>query len=515
MKQLNQLTGGIRPVEIIGDLSREVRKICFDSREVSRDTLFVAVRGTRTDGHRFIETAISSGATTIVCEEIPRGIFNHAMPQDTNETKGNLKTGSQGSLPENLTVIRVENSAKALGILAANFFDNPSHELQVVGVTGTNGKTTTVTLLYQLFEALGFQSGLISTIRNRIHETTLPATHTTPDPVALQHLLRQMADAGCSYCFMEVSSHAIDQHRIAGIRFAGGIFTNITHDHLDYHETFDRYIEAKKQFFDQLSASAFALVNKDDRRAMVMLQNCQAEKATYALSNVARFEGRVLENSIQGIHMMVDHQEVWFRLIGRFNASNLLAVYAAAILLGMNPAEILEKLSTIGPVEGRFNYVPGPGEVTAIVDYAHTPDALKNVLETINDIRAHQGTLITVIGAGGNRDKAKRPKMAAIACSLSNKVILTSDNPRDEEPEAIIAEMKQGVPAGYGANLLAITDRREAIRTAVMLAGQGDFILVAGKGHETYQEIRGKRTHFDDMEILREQFGNGLTNQAN
>ncbi|MFH1161251.1 MAG: UDP-N-acetylmuramoyl-L-alanyl-D-glutamate--2,6-diaminopimelate ligase [bacterium] len=483
MKQLKEILEGCKVIRITGSGEANISSLHHDSREVGPGSLFAAVRGTQLDGHQFISQAVAQGAAAILCEVLPT------------------------HLHENVDYILVENSPVALGIMASNFYDCPSRALKLVGITGTNGKTTTVTLLYHLFEQLGCKAGLISTIKNRVHEEVIAATHTTPDSIQLNQLLRLMADAGCTHCFMEVSSHAIDQHRIAGLDFAGGVFTNITHDHLDYHKSFTAYIAAKKSFFDILAPDAFALVNKDDRNGSVMVQNCRAEKFTYGLASLADFRCKVIENTVQGLHLTIDGQEVWFRLIGRFNAYNLLGAYATALLLGEDKTAVLTTLSRQKPVEGRFNYLVSPEKVTAIVDYAHTPDALKNVLETINDIRQGDGQLITVVGAGGNRDAAKRPVMANIACHFSNRLILTSDNPRFEEPEAILREMKQGVPVEYAKNLLVIENRKEAIRTACALAAPGDYILVAGKGHEPNQEIKGVKIPFDDMEVLRELFG--------
>jgi len=483
MKPLMEILTGVKIRRIAGSDEMEISSLQFDSRKAEPGCLFAAIRGTQTDGHQYISQAIALGAHAILCETLPKQLYN------------------------NICYIQVENSAHALGMIASNFFDHPSQALKLIGITGTNGKTTTVSLLYQLFEELGMKTGMISTIRYRVHQETIEATHTTPDTIQLHRLIRQMADAGCQYCFIEVSSHAIDQHRIAGLTFAGGVFTNITHDHLDYHKSFASYINAKKAFFDQLSPEAFALVNKDDKHGMVMLQNCPASSYTYGLASMADFRCKILENTVQGLHMILDGQEVWFRLIGRFNAYNLLASYATAILLGLERTKVLTGLSQLHPVDGRFNYVISPEKVTAVVDYAHTPDALQNVLETINDIRQGAGQLITVTGAGGNRDPLKRPVMAKIACQFSSRVILTSDNPRDEEPEAILEEMKKGVPAEFMQNLLVITNRREAIKTACALAQPGDYILVAGKGHETCQEIKGVKYPFDDQAVLREIFG--------
>ena len=467
-----------------GSLDIQVTGIQFDSRRVLPGNLFFAVKGVTSDGHAFIETAIEKGAAAIVCEQLP------------------------AELHAGITYVVVAKSNIALGMMASEFYGNPSGKLKLVGVTGTNGKTTTVTLLHRLFFELGFGTGLISTIQNKVNQQEVPATHTTPDPVQLNELLARMVSEGCEYCFMEVSSHAVDQQRIAGLNFAGGIFTNLTHDHLDYHKTFDAYLQAKKTFFDHLPASSFALVNKDDKNGRVMIQNTGAAGYTYSLQAMADFRCKIIENQFHGIHLNLDGHEVWFKLIGTFNAYNLLAVYATAVLLGMEKTEVLTLLSRMEPVAGRFNYVISPEKVTAIVDYAHTPDALKNVLETINEIRAHNEQLITVVGAGGNRDSTKRPIMAKIAASLSDRVILTSDNPRNEEPEAILAEMQAGVEIHQAKKVLVIVNRLEAIKTACALARPGDIILVAGKGHETYQEIKGVRHHFDDNEVLQGIFGN-------
>ncbi len=461
-----------------GSMEVEVNHIAFDSRKVQEESLFVAVKGTITDGHAYLESAIKSGATSIVCEVLP----DH--------------------LQEGITYVTVSNSAKALGVIAANFYGNPSGKLELVGITGTNGKTTTVTLLQQLFLQLGHKAGLISTVENKINGLTIPATHTTPDPIQLNELLVQMLEASCTHCFMEVSSHAIDQHRIEGLRFSGAVFTNISHDHLDYHKTFDAYIAVKKQLFDGLHRQAFALVNTDDRRGMVMLQNTKAIKQTYALKSMADFKAKLLTNTLQGIEMEIDNKSAWFKLIGDFNGYNLLAAYGTAILLGENAEEVLTQLSVLDAAPGRFQQVISSSEVTAIVDYAHTPDALKNVLETINSFRTGNEQLITVVGCGGNRDKAKRPLMASVATKLSNKVILTSDNPRDENPDTIINDMKKGVSPSDFKKMLVLSDREEAIKTACLLADGKDIILVAGKGHETYQEINGVKNHFDDREVL-------------
>ncbi|MCX6252244.1 MAG: UDP-N-acetylmuramoyl-L-alanyl-D-glutamate--2,6-diaminopimelate ligase [Bacteroidetes bacterium] len=468
------------PLEIIGPVDDPVNSICSDSRKVKEGSLFIAVRGITSDGHLFISQAITLGARFILCEETP------------------------SEIAENITYIKVANSAVALGNIAAAYYDHPSSKMNLVGVTGTNGKTTIVTLLYQLFQSLGYKTGLLSTIHNRINETIIPSTHTTPDPIQINELLADMIANGCTHCFMEVSSHAADQRRIAGLTFRGGIFTNITHDHLDYHKTFDAYLKAKKSFFDGLPEDAFSLVNKDDRNGMVMVQNTKSRIFSYSLKSTADFKCRIIENQFQGLQLNIDSFNCWFKLIGSFNAYNLLAVYAVAVLLHQDKSEILIRLSNIEPVKGRFNPVISENNITAIVDYAHTPDALLNVLSTIQSIRMHHEKVITLIGAGGNRDAAKRPLMAKIACSMSDRVILTSDNPRFEEPEAIIEEMKKGVDPEEEIKVLVIVNRKEAIKTACALAQPGDIILVAGKGHENYQEIKGVKYPFDDMEILNE-----------
>ncbi|KAB2859540.1 MAG: UDP-N-acetylmuramoyl-L-alanyl-D-glutamate--2,6-diaminopimelate ligase [Flavobacteriales bacterium] len=468
--------------KVVGSTAIDVASICFDSRLVVEHSLFVAVYGTQVDGHQFIDTAISKGAIAIVCEILPQ----HIQP--------------------NITYVEVKNSSKALGIIAANFYNNPSSELKLVGITGTNGKTTTATLLYDLFTDLGFKTGLLSTVVNKIGKEAIPATHTTPDAIQLNKLLREMVNEGCEYCFMEVSSHAIHQNRVADVEFTGAVFTNITHDHLDYHKTFDEYIKAKKQFFDELSPNAFALVNKDDKNGLVMLQNTKAKKYTYALKNMADYTCKVVENDFSGMLLNISGNEVWTKLIGGFNAYNMLAIYSVADLLGMDKLNVLTSISKLTSVDGRFQYVKSANNVAGIVDYAHTPDALKNVLNTINEIRTGNEQVITVVGCGGDRDKSKRPIMAAIACDNSNKVILTSDNPRSENPDEIIAEMKAGVQAVHYKKVLAITNREEAIKTACSLANDGDIILVAGKGHEKYQEIKGVKYPFDDLNVLSETF---------
>ena len=461
-----------------GNMSVEVSGICFDSRKVKSGSLFIAVKGTQSDGHEYISKAISQGAAAIVCEQIGFDI------------------------PDNLSVATVKSSAQALGIIAANFFGNPSEKLKLTGVTGTNGKTTVATLLYQLFGALCHPSGLISTVENRIVADAIPSTHTTPDPIQLNELLKKMLEAGCTHVFMEVSSHAVDQERIAGLKFAGALFTNITHDHLDYHVTFENYIKAKKKYFDELAGDAFALVNADDKRGMVMLQNTKATKYSFGLKKMVDFKAKIITNSIEGLELEIGGKTVWFKLIGDFNAYNLLAVYGAAVLLGEDSEEVLVKLSSLKGAVGRFEQVmPGSPKI-AIVDYAHTPDALKNVLETIAQFRSGNEQVITVVGCGGNRDKTKRPLMASIACKLSDKVVLTSDNPRDEDPMAIIKDMQSGITPSDVRKTLVIADREEAIKTACMMAKEKDIILIAGKGHETYQEIKGVKHPFDDREVV-------------
>jgi UDP-N-acetylmuramoyl-L-alanyl-D-glutamate--2,6-diaminopimelate ligase len=462
-----------------GNPEVEIRAIRFDSRQVEPGDLFVAVRGTKVDGHDYIQQAVARGAAAVVSE--------HPIP-------------SLSPVP----FIQVPDSARALAVMASNFYGNPSGKLKLVGVTGTNGKTTTVYLLYRLFTALGYRAGMLTTIVNRILERDIPSTHTTGDAVQIQALLRQMVDQGCTHCFMEVSSHALHQQRVFGLEFDLAVFTNITHDHLDYHPTFQDYIRAKKVLFDQLPSGATALVNADDRNAPVMVQNTRATVHTFGLRTMSDFKSRVITNSLHGLEMELDGRQAWFRLIGDFNAYNLTAVYASAVLLGGGAEKVLTALSSLTAAPGRFEYVPNPAELVAIVDYAHTPDALRNVLETITKTRSGKEKIITVVGCGGNRDKGKRPVMASIACRFSDQVLLTSDNPRDEDPLVIIAEMKAGIRKADEARVLSIVDRREAIRTAVALAQPGDVLLVAGKGHEEYQEIAGVRSPFSDRDVLRE-----------
>lgn len=480
MKLLSDILYKAGLEEVLGSTNLAISSISFDSRKAKKDGLFIAVRGTQSDGHNFITTAINNGAVAIVCENLPEEIS------------------------EKITYVRVKNSSLALGIIASNFFDNPSQELKLVGVTGTNGKTTTVTLLFNLFRSLGYKAGLISTVRNKINHEEIPATHTTPDAISLNELLRKMVRAGCQYVFMEVSSHAVVQGRISGLQFTGGVFTNITHDHLDYHKTFDEYIKAKKGFFNQLTEDAFAIVNKDDKNGLVMVQNCKAEKRTFAVKNIADFKCKIIENHLNGLFLNIDGMEVWVKLIGSFNASNVLAVYATAMMLKQDKTNVLTSLSMLNSVEGRFQHLKSNGGIIGIVDYAHTPDAVKNVLETITDIRTGNEEIITIIGCGGDRDAAKRPVMAKISCQFSNKVILTSDNPRSENPETILDQMQAGLDSVDKKKTLRITNRKEAIRTACAMAKPGDIILVAGKGHEKYQEINGVKHPFDDFEILRE-----------
>jgi UDP-N-acetylmuramoyl-L-alanyl-D-glutamate--2,6-diaminopimelate ligase len=481
MKTLADIVRKIPITSVIGNLSIPILAISFDSRKIEPGTLFVAMRGTVSDGHRYIPEVVRRGVSAIVCEEVP------------------------ASIRQDITYIITPDSALALGLICAEFYDHPSRKLTLVGVTGTNGKTTTATLLYQLFRKLGYKAGLISTVAYYVNEQRSEATHTTPDPLQLNELLAQMVRQGCEYCFMEVSSHSIVQQRIAGLHFAGGIFTNLTHDHLDFHKTFAEYLKAKKTFFDNLPDTAFALVNKDDRNGLVMAQNTKANVKTYALKSIADFRCRVVERDFAGMLLQMDGREAWMRLIGEFNAYNLLAIYAAAVLLGQKPEELLTAMSTLTPVDGRFDFIRSDSNVTAVVDYAHTPDALENVLKAIHDLRP-AGQIITVVGCGGDRDKTKRPKMAKIAVAGSSRVILTSDNPRSEEPDAIINDMLAGLDAAERRNTLIITDRREAIRTACMMAAAGDVVLIAGKGHETYQIVKGVKSHFDDREIVREVF---------
>jgi UDP-N-acetylmuramoyl-L-alanyl-D-glutamate--2,6-diaminopimelate ligase len=479
--QLQDILYGVAITNLVGTTNREVNALTFDSREVAAGSVFFAIKGTVVDGHKYIEQTIAAGVAVIICEEMPI------------------------SLKEEVSYIQVQDSSVALGKVASNFFGNPSKHLKLVGITGTNGKTTIATLLFKLFRGLGYSVGLISTVENQINTQVIPATHTTPDPIALNKLLKDMVEAGCTHCFMEVSSHAVVQHRIEGLEFTGAVFSNITHDHLDFHKTFDNYIKAKKEFFDKLPKSAFALTNADDKNGMVMLQNTAATKKTYALKQMADFNAKIIENRFSGLNLEVDQVDVFFKLVGSFNAYNILAVYGTAMLLDEDKLNVLTVLSNLTGAEGRFDYVENDEQIIGIVDYAHTPDAVQNVLSTIGNIRKGTEQVITVIGCGGDRDKTKRPVMAQVACDWSDKVILTSDNPRTEDPLAILQEMEAGVSPSNKRKTLTIADRREAIKTACHLARKGDIILIAGKGHEKYQEINGVRHHFDDKEILREQ----------
>jgi len=482
MKNLQDILYKSGILEISGTLDLPIPEVAFDSRKVSKGCLFVAIPGTQVDGHQFIDKAIKDGAGTIVCMDFP------------------------DVLQAGITFVKVKDSSIALGHIAANFYNNPSEKLKLVGITGTNGKTTTATLLYNLFTSLGYKTGLISTIQTKVHAHAIDATHTTPDALQLNALLHQMVDEGCDFVFMEVSSHAIDQNRIAGLEFAGGVFTNITHDHLDYHETFRNYLNAKKKFFDDLPIQAFALSNIDDKNGKVMLQNTKARKAGYGLKNMAEFKGRVIENHFTGLQMTMNGKEVYALLPGDFNAYNLLAVYGTAMLLGMDEEEVLTAVSSLRGAEGRFNIIRSKTGITAIIDYAHTPDALENVLKTINALRTQNEQLITVVGAGGDRDKTKRPLMGKVASSLSNTVILTSDNPRSEDPDQILADIRKGIDPAKTNKTMVISNRKEAIKVAVNLARPGDLIVVAGKGHEKYQEIEGVKYPFDDKQILTELF---------
>ena len=480
MKRLSEILRQTPVREVLGDGERPVGGLTYDSRAVKPGDCFFAVRGTQADGHAFIPAAVAAGAAAVVCEQLP------ADPAP------------------GVTYVAVPDSAGAMADLAAAFYDYPSRELKLVGITGTNGKTTTATLLYDLVRALGYKAGLISTVVYRIEGREVEATHTTPDSIRLNALMREMADAGCEFCFMECSSHAIVQERTRGLSFAGGIFSNITHDHLDYHKTFAEYIRAKKRFFDMLPAGSFALTNLDDRNGRVMVQNTAAAVHTYSLRGMADFRCRIVETHLDGMLLRIDGQEVWVGLLGRFNAYNLLAVYGTAVLLGLDRSEVLRVLSTLRPVSGRFEIVRAANGTTAVVDYAHTPDALENVLRTIEEIRTPQQQLLVVCGCGGDRDRTKRPEMAQIAVQYASTAIFTSDNPRHESPEAILVEMVAGLDPG--TRYLRIADRAEAIRTAVMLSHPGDVILVAGKGHETYQIIGDVKHHFDDREEVRRAF---------
>lgn len=484
MKKLIDLLGALPKYEIIGNSDIQVSAIEFDTRKIQPTEvgapMYVAQRGTQVDGHQFIAQAISNGARTVICETAP-------------EEKNN-----------DVTYVVVPDSSVALGRLADAFYDHPSQHLKLVGITGTNGKTTTVTLLHRLLSDLGCHVGMLSTIENKIGDKIIPSTHTTPDAVELNSLLKQMVDDGCEYCFMEVSSHSICQHRIEGLHFTGGIFSNITHDHLDFHKTFANYIKAKKAFFDQLPTSAFALTNIDDKNGNVMVQECKGKIHTYSLLSHADFKGRIIDNAFEGLQMEINRHEAYFKLVGKFNAYNLLAIYGTAVLLGFPEIKVLAKMSALNPAAGRFQLLHNNRKCTAVIDYAHTPDALKNVLTTIKDVAKPGTEIMTVVGCGGDRDALKRPIMAEIACTYSNKVILTSDNPRTEDPNKILEDMQQGIPADFKRNVLIIENRKEAIKTACMMISDDGVLLVAGKGHENYQEINHVKHHFDDTEVVKE-----------
>lgn len=483
--KLNDLLKNIKPLNIVGNTVKDIKGINIDSRKIEQGHLFVAMKGTQTDGHKFIEKAIELGASAVLLEDMPAG-----------------------TAEKDITYIQVKSTEDAVGKVATTFYGDPSHQLKLVGVTGTNGKTTVATLLYNMFRKFGHKVGLLSTVCNYIDDKEVPASHTTPDPIELNALLARMVAEGCEYAFMECSSHAIHQRRIGGLKFAGGLFTNLTRDHLDYHKTFENYRDAKKMFFDDLSKDAFAIINADDKNSMVMVQNCKAKIKTYSTKRMADFRARILECHFEGMYLEVDGKEVGVQFIGKFNVSNLLAVYGTAIMLGKKAEDILVALSTLKNVNGRLEPIASPEGYTAIVDYAHTPDALENVLMAIHEVLDGKGgNVFTVCGAGGNRDKGKRPLMALEAVKRSDKVILTSDNPRNEAPQAIIDDMLAGLDTTQKKKVLSITDRKEAIRTACMMAQKGDVILIAGKGHETYQEINGVKHHFDDHEVVREIFG--------
>ena len=482
--KLENILKNINVIETIGCINQEISGIHIDSRQIESGHLFVAVKGTQTDGHAYINKAIEKGASAIVCEMLPE------------------------ELKKDVTYIKVMDTEDSVGKLATAFYGNPTDKLELIGVTGTNGKTTIATLLYNMFRQFGYKVGLISTVCNYIDDVAIPTEHTTPDPITLNKLLGRMADEGCKYAFMEVSSHSVAQKRIGGLKFAGGIFTNLTRDHLDYHQTVDNYLKAKKAFFDNLPKSAFALTNLDDKNGMVMVQNTKAKVCTYSLRSISNFKGKVLEDGFEGMLIDINNVEVNVQFIGRFNASNLLAVYGTACLLGKKPEDVLLVLSMLRPVSGRFDALRSPKGYSAIVDYAHTPDALTTVLSTIQEVLNGRGRVITVVGAGGNRDIGKRPIMAQEAVKLSDKVIITSDNPRFEEPQDIINDMLAGLEKDQQRNVISIIDRKEAIKTACMLAQPGDAILVAGKGHENYQDIKGVKHHFDDKEVIKEIFAN-------
>lgn len=482
MRKLQDILYKVHLKEVHGSTDKTVIGIHIDSRSVTQGSVFVAIKGEQTDGHKYINKAIELGAAVIVCETLPESFSN------------------------SITYLQVSNSHEAVAYMASNFYNEPSKKVKLVGVTGTNGKTTIATVLFKLFNQLGYKCGLISTVQNQIAEEIIPSTHTTPDAVSLNALLAKMGDAGCTYVFMEVSSHAIHQHRVTGLHFVGGIFSNITHDHLDYHKTFDEYIKVKKKFFDDLPSSSFAITNADDKRGAIMLQNTHAQKYYYSLKTIADIKGKILDNALTGLQMLVNDKEVHFRLIGEFNAYNLLAVYGAATCLGEKPEDVLTALSMLSGAEGRFDYIISNDLIIGIIDYAHTPDALENVLATIKKLRKGHEQIITVVGCGGDRDKTKRPIMAQSACDLSDRVILTSDNPRTEDPNQILRDMEEGLSSAAKRKYISIADRKEAIKTAVSLANKEDIILVAGKGHEKYQDINGIKYPFDDKAVLKEMF---------
>lgn len=483
MKLLQDILYQVGIKQVVGSTQIEIESLVFDSRKVVPNCVFVAIRGTLSDGHKFIDSAIDNGATAVVCEEMPK------------------------ELNSKITYVEAGDSHAALGMMSSNFFDNPSEKLKLIGITGTNGKTTTSTIMYDLLRLLGEKVGLISTVENKIQDRVVVATHTTPDAVSFNELLADMVAEGCTYCFMEVSSHALHQHRVTGAKFSGAVFTNLSHDHLDYHKTFDAYIAAKKMLFDMLPKDSFALVNQDDKQGATMLQNCKAKvQRTYALKSMGDFKVKVVENQFGGLQLNIDGLDLYAKMVGRFNAYNLLSAYATGVLLGYDKMEVLTALSSINPVAGRFQYVISPDQVTAIIDYAHTPDALKNVLKTVEDIRTRNEEVITVVGCGGNRDATKRPEMARIACKFSDRVIFTSDNPRNEDPEAIIQDMQAGVEPQDYRKTNVIVNRKEAIKMACSIARKGDIILIAGKGHEKYQEIKGERFPFDDLAIVNDTF---------
>jgi UDP-N-acetylmuramoyl-L-alanyl-D-glutamate--2,6-diaminopimelate ligase len=480
VKQLKDILYKVAIESVVGNPATEINALQFNSKLVEANNVFIAINGSVVDGHKYIESAIKLGATVVVCEVLP--------------DKKNA----------NVVYVQVKDSSVALAIMASNYYENPSAKLRLVGVTGTNGKTTIATLLYQLFKNAGYKVGLLSTVKVMVDNTEFPATHTTPDSITINRYFDEMNSAGCDFCFMEVSSHGIDQNRTLGLHFEGGIFTNLSHDHLDYHDTFAEYRDVKKRFFDQLPKSAFALTNADDKNGMIMLQNTAAKKQTYALKSIADYQAKILENQLSGLLLKINNQDVWTKLIGNFNAYNVLAIYATAELLGLENQEILRLVSVLESVSGRFQYIVSNSGITAIVDYAHTPDALKNVLETINSIRTKNEELITVVGCGGDRDKTKRPKMGHIASALSTKVVFTSDNPRSEEPQTIIEDIEKGVEAQNFKKTVSISDRKQAIKSACQMANAGDIILIAGKGHETYQDIKGVKSDFDDLKTVTE-----------